>query len=458
MDHYTIEGGKPLNGTIAISGAKNAALPLMAAALLTDGVTVLHNIPDLQDIRTMAMVLRVVGADVRLEDNTLTIDASHCNFWEAPYELVRKMRASFYVLGPLMARFGRARVSLPGGCALGPRPVDLHLRAMKQLGCEISIEDGYAVAGTQGLKGARIHLDISSVGATGNIMMAACSASGTTVIDNAACEPEIVDLADMLIEMGADIRGAGTKQVEIKGPATLRPVNWTVIPDRIEAGTFMIAAAATKSCITLSGCRSDHLQAVINKLTEAGVDIIISPPAIAGGDKRGGSYIDEEVGRLGDKTEITSPPALRGGNQRGGRITINATNRKLKAVDITTEAYPGFPTDLQAPWTALMCLAEGESIITETIYPERFTHVPELMRLGAQIRKKLNCIYVQGVEGLTGASVMCSDIRAGAAMVIAALAAKGSSKVLRIYHMDRGYERMEDKLVGVGADIRRVSE
>jgi len=431
MDHFTVEGGKPLRGTITCSGAKNAALPLMAAALLSDGVTVLNNIPDLQDIRTMAMVLRVIGADVQFEDHVVTIDASHCNFQEAPYELVRKMRASFYVLGPLLARFGHARVSLPGGCALGPRPVDLHLEGMRKLGCEISIENGYAVAGTSCLKGANIKMDISSVGATGNIMMAACGADGTTVIDNAACEPDIVDLADMMNAMGAEISGAGTKRMSIVGPKQLKPVEWTVIPDRIEAGTFMIAAAATGGCVTLEGCRPDHLQTVIDKLVEAGVDV----------------SVDE-----------TSPPALRGGNQRGGRITIDATNRRLQAVDLTTEAYPGFPTDLQAPWTVLMSIAKGDALIRETIYPERFTHIPELIRLGAQIRKKLDSIYIKGVDRLTAASVMCSDIRAGAGLVLAALAAKGSSKVLRVYHLDRGYDRMEEKLERLGADIRRVRE
>lgn len=420
MDHFVVEGGEPLSGTITCSGAKNAALPLMAAALLTDGVTVLRNIPDLQDIRTMAMVLRVIGADVQFEDHVLTIDASHCNFQEAPYELVRKMRASFYVLGPLLARFGHARVSLPGGCALGPRPVDLHLKGMTKLGCDISIENGYAVAETSGMKGNKIRLDISSVGATGNIMMAACGAEGTTTIFNAACEPDIVDLADMLNAMGAEISGIGTNQIKIIGPRKLKPVEWTVIPDRIEAGTFMIAAAATGGRVTLEGCRPDHLQTVIDKLIEAGADVNI------GKDRKS--------------------------------VTVNATNRRLHSVDLTTEAYPGFPTDLQAPWTVLMSIAKGDAIIIETIYPERFTHIPELIRLGAQISKTLNNIYIEGVDQLTAASVMCSDIRAGAGLVLAALAAKGSSKVLRIYHLDRGYDRMEDKLTALGADIRRVRE
>ncbi len=331
MDNFVIEGGIPLSGTVACSGAKNSALPLMAAALLTDGVTVLNNIPDLQDIRTMAMVLRVIGADVRFDNDRLTIDCSHCNFWEAPYELVRKMRASFYVLGPLIARFGQAKVSLPGGCALGPRPVDLHLKAMQQLGCDISIEDGYAVATVGKLIGTHIHLDISSVGATGNIMMTACLAEGKTVIDNAACEPDIVDLTDMLNAMGANIEGAGTRHVEINGVKGLQPVEWTVIPDRIEAGTYLIAAAATGGTLTLTNCRTEHIGTLLNKLGKTGVGVDFN----------------------------------------GDSVTIDARDRKLKALDITTEVYPGFPTDLQAPWTVMMCLSEGDSIITETIYSER---------------------------------------------------------------------------------------
>ncbi len=418
IDSFIIEGGRPLNGTIVCSGAKNASLPAMAAALLTDGVTVLSNVPDLQDIRTMAMVLRVIGADVHIENGIVKIDSSHCNFWEAPYELVRKMRASFYVLGPLVARFGQARVSLPGGCTLGPRPVDLHLKAMESLGCDISIEDGYVSAKARKLTGNQIRLDISSVGATGNIMMAACAAKGKTVIDNAACEPDIVDLGNMLIAMGAKIEGAGTRHVEITGPVSLKPVKWKVIPDRIEAGTYLIATAATRGSVTLKGCRPDHLQTVISKLKDAGVRVEIE----------------------------------------GKSITVDAQHRNPEAVDITTEVYPGFPTDLQAPWTVLMCLAKGDSIITETIYPERFTHMQELLRLGAKIQKKLNSIYIRGRKSLTGASVMCSDIRAGAALVIATLAAEGQSKVLRVYHLDRGYEKLEDKLNALGAKIRRVSE
>ena len=418
MDHFIVEGGHPLKGTLACSGSKNAALPLMAASLLTDGVTILDNVPDLQDIRTMAMVLRVVGADVRFDQGKLIIDSSHCNFWEAPYELVRKMRASFYVLGPLLARYRQAKVSLPGGCALGPRPVDLHLKAMERLGCNVRIEGGYAIVNADTMTGTGIHLDISSVGATGNIMMAACGAEGKTVIDNAACEPEIVDLAEMLTAMGADIKGAGTKRMEIIGPVELKPVEWRVIPDRIAAGTILIAGAVTGGEVTLTGCRSDHLHVVIDKLREAGAELDIED----------------------------------------GRISLDASHASLKGADITTEVYPGFPTDLQAPWTVLMCLADDITIVTDTIYPERFTHVQELERLGAQIRKKLNTIYVAGPRKLTGASVMCSDIRAGAAMVLAALAATGESKVLRIYHLDRGYERLEEKLAALGARIKRFSE
>ncbi len=418
MDRFAIEGGRPLEGKISGSGSKNATLPLMAASLLTQGVTVIRNVPELQDIRTMAMVLRVIGADIILENGTLNIDTSRCNFWEAPYELVRKMRASFYVLGPLIARFGKARVSLPGGCALGPRPVDLHLKGLQQLGCDISIDSGYVVAKARKLKGSEIRLDIASVGATGNLMMAALAANGVTLIDNAACEPEIVDLASMLCAMGAEIRGAGTPQVEVVGPAYLNPVEWTVIPDRIETATLLMAGAVTGGRIRLTGCRSDHLTIFLDKIKEAGADV---------------------------KVEDSS-------------VTIDMHGRKLGAVDVTTAVYPGFPTDLQPPWTALMSLAEGDTVITDSIYPERFTHVPELVRLGARIHKKVNSAYIKGVDHLTGAEVMCSDIRAAASLILATLAAEGRSNLMRVYHLDRGYERIEEKLAALGAKIQRISE
>lgn len=418
MDRFEIRGAKPLGGTIRCAGSKNATLPIMAAALLPVGRTVIEGTPDLQDIRTMAMVLRVIGADVRIEPGSITIDSSHCNFWEAPYELVRKMRASFYVLGPLVARFGRARVSLPGGCALGPRPVDLHLKALKKLGCTIDIEGGYVVARCERLKGTRIDLDIPSVGATGNILMASVAADGVTEIVNAACEPEIVDLADALTRMGAIIDGAGTPRITVQGGLSPKPINHRVIPDRIETGTFMIAAAISGGDIVINGARPDHLTALMDKMTDAGVSI----------------YTEK------------------------GSIRIDGRLRRVKAVDVVTEVYPGFPTDLQAPWTALMTLAEGSASINDTIYPGRFNHVPELIRLGADIRTQSSGILVCGVNRLTGASIMCSDIRAAAALVLAALAAEGDSTLLRVYHLDRGYEAMEVKLTALGADIRRVRE
>lgn len=418
MDRYEIEGGHRLEGEVTCAGSKNGTLPLMAAALLADGVTFLNRVPNLQDVHMMSMVLRVIGADVRLDDSHMRIDCSHCNFWEAPYELVRKMRASFYVLGPLIARFRKARVSLPGGCNLGPRPVDLHLKSLKKLGCNINIDAGYVEVEAEHLHGAWIDLDKASVGATGNIMMAAVGAEGRTVINNAACEPEIEDLANMLNAMGAQIEGAGTRRIEITGPVHLKPVEWDVIPDRIEAGTLLTAAAITRGHVTVKEARPAHLEIFLDKLAETGANI----------------------------------------STNGSEITLDARNTDLKAVDVTTAVFPGFPTDLQAPWTSLMSIAAGSAIITDTIYPERFSHVPELIRLGADISKEMNSAHVNGGKRLKGASVMCSDIRAAAAIVLATLAAEGSSSVLRIYHLDRGYQKLEDKLNILGARIRRVRE
>ncbi len=418
MDRFEVEGGKPLLGKVKCAGSKNGTLPLMAAAILTDGVTILNHVPDLQDIYTMAMVLRVIGADVNLENGLMHLDCSRCAHWEAPYELVRKMRASFYVLGPLLARFGKARISLPGGCNLGPRPVDLHIKAMEKLGCSVDFDSGYLVVEARRLTGARIDLDIASVGATGNVMMAASAAEGRTVINNAACEPEIEALGAMLNAMGADIQGAGTPRVVIEGPRQLKAVEWGVIPDRIETATYLIAGAITNGCVTVEDCRSDHLQMVLDKLSDTGATVSCSD----------------------------------------GSITLDARDRRLKSVDVKTTVYPGFPTDMQAPWTALMSLADGGSVITDTIYPERFSHVPELIRLGARIRKELNSAHVTGVERLKGASVMCSDIRAAAGIVVAAAAAEGKTNVLRVYHLDRGYEKMENKLNLLGGRVRRIRE
>jgi len=417
MDRFIVDGGIPLTGRVAANGSKNATLPLMAAALLTQGTTVIEGVPDLQDVRTMAMVLRMLGADVQLSKGALILETSQAKGWEAPYELVRKMRASIYVLGPLIARWGKAKVSLPGGCALGPRPIDLHIKALEKLGCKITLDAGYVIAECNKLKGARITFDVASVGATGNTLMAAVAAQGRTVIENAACEPEIVDLADMLVAMGARISGQGTRVIEIEGPTELSPVRYRVIPDRVEAGTFLIGGAATQGDVTVEHCRPDHLAIVLDKLHDAGATI-----------ETGNNW-----------------------------ARVKAAGR-LKSVDIKTAVYPGFPTDLQAPWTALMAIAEGSASITETIYPERFNHVPELSRLGADLKMDLNTVRVKGVERLTGAAVMCSDIRAGAGMVIGTLAAYGKSDLLRIYHLDRGYEKLEKKMAGLGGRIERVSE
>ncbi len=417
MDRLVVHGGNPLQGSAKISGSKNATLPLMAAALLAPGKTIIEGAPDLQDIRTMGMVLRVLGAEAKLESGTMTVDTSNANGWEAPYELVRKMRASFYVLGPLLARHGRAKISLPGGCALGPRPVDLHIKALTKLGCRFNLDSGYVIAEADKLIGARINFDISSVGATGNTMMAATAAHGATIIGNAACEPEIVDLADMMNAMGANISGAGTPTITIEGPTPLRPITWKVIPDRIEAGTLLIAGAAAGGKISIHESRPDHLSILLEKLSDAGVQIDVN----------------------------------------GGSISLT-TKERLHSVDIITAIYPGFPTDLQAPWTALMTLADGTSIITDKIYPERFNHVPELIRLGGEMKMEINSVQVRGVQSLKGATVMCSDIRAGAGLVVGALAAKGRSDLLRVYHLDRGYEKIEEKIRALGGQIERVKE
>ncbi len=420
IDRFEVEGQIPLVGSINCAGSKNAALPLMAASLLTDGTTVIYNVPDLQDIRTMAMVLRYLGADVVLSDGILRIDSSECKGWEAPYDLVRKMRASFYVMGPLLARYGKAKVSLPGGCALGPRPVDLHLKAFAKMGCDVTISGGYVWCNVSGSKmcGNHISFDISSVGSTGNLLMAAVLADGQTVIDNASFEPEIVDLCEMLVKMGASIEGIGTAHLEITGVGELHPVEWKVIPDRIEAATLLFAGAVTGGEVTVCNCRPDQMSIVLDKLKETGTNL----------------KIDDDT------------------------ITLKAKGIRLQSVDVSTAAYPGFPTDLQPIWITLMALADGNSLITDSIYPERFTHILELARLGADIRKDGNSATVRGVKELIGASVMCSDIRASAGVVLAALAARGHSDILRVYHIDRGYERIESKLSALGANIRRIRE
>ncbi len=417
MDKFVIHGGNRLQGTLHVSGAKNASLPLMAATLLAPGKHELHNIPELRDVRTMAHLLRVIGAKAELENHILRIDTSDCTFPEAPYELVKTMRASIYVLGPLLARFGKAKVSLPGGCAWGPRPVDLHLMGMERLGATIRLEGGYIHAAAEKLRGGRITFPIPSVGATGNVMMAASLAKGTTVIQNAACEPEIVALAEFINAMGGSVSGAGSDRIEIEGVASLSPTPFENIPDRIEAGTFLCAVALVGGDVTVQGLRTDHIEAVLDALDQAGFVL---------------------------ETKDT-------------KVRIKSENR-ARPVDIRTAPFPGFPTDMQAQWIALMSLADGGCTITDTIYHDRFTHVAELRRLGADIHVEGNTAFVRGVEKLQGAPVMSTDLRASASLIIAGLAAQGRTDLSRVYHIDRGYEKIEQKLRRVGADIRREDE
>ncbi len=415
MDKLVIEGGKRLHGRVTISGAKNASLAMMPAALLASGVYHFSNTPNLRDVYTMSRLLGSMGLFCELNGNDLLIDANNITSLEAPYELVKKMRASFYVLGPLIARFGEARVSLPGGCAWGPRPVDLHLKGLEKLGAEITLEAGYVHAKCQKLKGAKFHFDISSVGATGNVLMAATLAKGTTLLSNAAIEPEITSLARMLVKMGAKIDGIGTSQLEIEGVDTLNAVDFETIPDRIEAATFLIAGAMTKGKIILENTNPYHLTSVLEKLEESGCKIDVTGESI-----------------LLEMEDIPKP------------------------VDITTSIYPGIPTDIQAQWMAYMLKADGTSKITENIYTDRFKHVPELLRLGADVQIADNVAIIKGGKQLSGATVMSSDLRASASLILAALVADGSSEVLRIYHLDRGYEAIEKKLIGLGAIVKRV--
>ncbi len=417
MDKFVVHGGIPLQGEVEISGSKNAALPIITATLLSPGIYHLHNIPHLRDVRTIAHLMRVIGAKVEIENHTMMIDTRHADFPEAPYELVKTMRASIYVLGPLLARFGKARVSLPGGCAWGPRPVDLHIKGMQQLGANINLDQGYINATAKQLAGNRIYLDVSSVGATGNILMAGVLAKGETVIENAAEEPEIVNLGEFLIAMGARIKGLGSKTIVIEGVPGLKPVDFTVIPDRIEAATFLVGGLITGGDITIRNCEPAHLQEVLSKLTEAGAELSVD----------------------------------------GARIRIRSSGG-IRPTDVTTQVYPGFPTDMQAQWIALMSVADGSSVVTETIYPDRFTHVPELRRLGADVERKGNAAFIRGKKQLVGAPVMSTDLRASASLVLAALVAEGQSDIHRVYHIDRGYERIEEKLQQLGARIERSDD
>ena len=414
MDRLVIEGGIKLKGEVAVSGAKNAALPAMAASLLASGSTRVDGIPCLNDVLTMGRLLEYMGTKSVTCNGGVTLDTSGLARFEAPYELVKTMRASVLVLGPLVARYGSARVSLPGGCAIGARPINLHLMGLEKMGAHVELDDGYVIATAKRLHGAKIYLDIASVTCTENLMMAASLADGRTIIENAAREPEIECLARMLISMGANITGAGTSEIIIEGVEELNPVTHTVIPDRIETGTFIAAAAITGSEITITGAEPAHLDSVILKIKETGVDIKTS----------------------------------------GDRIIVKGPER-LKSVDLKTMPHPGFPTDMQAQFMSMMSLANGTSTIQERIFENRFMHVAELSRMGADITEDSNIATIRGVTELKGAEVMATDLRASASLVIAALAAKGTSKIHRIYHLDRGYYKIEEKLSHLGAKITR---
>ncbi len=418
MDALVIEGGRALEGSVRVSPAKNAVLPLMAAALLAPGTSRLQRAPRLRDVRTLATLLGHLGARVAFEGGGIAIDASDLAGCEAPYELVRTMRASVLVLGPLVARMGRARVSLPGGCAIGARPIDLHLAGLEALGARIRLHHGYVEVEAPRLRGARIVLDLPTVTGTENLMMAAVLAEGRTVIENAAQEPEVADLAACLNRMGARIRGAGTPVVEIEGVDALVPYVHDPIPDRIEAGTFMVAAALCGGDVRIEDARADHLDAVVQKLRQAGAVVEALP--------QGGLRV------------TGAPPA--------------------RSVDVRTGPYPGFPTDMQAQFMALMALGRGLSVVTETVFENRFMHVPELNRMGADIRIEGSSAVVRGVGRLSGARVMATDLRASAALVLAGLVAEGTTVVSRVYHLDRGYEALEAKLSALGARIWRIQE
>ena len=417
MDRIKIEGGVPLKGRIPISGAKNAALPLMAAAMLTDGVLTLENLPDLADTRLMQEILSNHGVTAEPRAGAISLSGRKIDNLEAPYDLVRKMRASFLVLGPLLARFGEAKVSLPGGCAIGTRPVDLHLKAFEALGAELRLDSGYVYARAKGrLNGGLVHFPFVSVGATENTLMAASLADGETIIDNAAMEPEIGDLARCLVAMGAEIEGIGTRTLRVRGKSTLHGATHRVLPDRIEAGTFAIAVGAAGGAVTLDGVSPDLIGSLLGVL------------------RVGGLEIEEE----GNSIRIARGPA------------------RHRSVDIVTEPFPGFPTDLQAQYMALAATAMGPSKITETIFENRFMHVPELMRMGAEIEIQGHIAHVKGVDRLKGAPVMATDLRASVGLVVAALAAEGETVVSRVYHLDRGFERLEEKLRACGARIERL--
>lgn len=417
MDRLVIRGGKRIKGSVEISGSKNAALPVMAASILAAGEHCIENVPALRDVSTMGRLIANLGAGFHLEDNSAILDCSKIKNHEAPYDLVSTMRASVLVLGPLVARLGRAKVSLPGGCAIGARPINLHLMGLEKMGVSITLESGYVLAKARRLKGASIYFDTPTVTGTENIMMTATLAEGRTLIENAAREPEVVDLARALMSMGAKIKGAGESIIEVEGVASLSPMKHEVIPDRIETGTFMTIAGITGGDITIKRCRPDHLDALVNKLQDAGI----------------------KFRQQDDGIRVTGP----------GR---------LKSVSTKTMPYPGFPTDMQAQFMAMMCIADGTSVISESIFENRFMHVAELRRMGADITITGGTATVTGIEKLKAAPLMATDLRASASLIVAALAAKGETTIKRIYHLDRGYEMIEEKLRRLGADIRREKE
>ncbi len=417
MNKLVIRGGKRLKGEVEISGAKNAALPIVAASLLASGTSMVSRVPNLKDVLTIGQLIRHLGAEFSHEDNKTVINTERIRIFEAPYELVRTMRASILVLGPLVAKFGKAKVSLPGGCAIGARPINLHLMGFEKMGAKIELESGYVMAKAKRLKGASVYFDIPTVTGTENLMMAATLAKGMTLLENAAREPEVVDLANALISMGAKIKGAGESVIEIEGVDELRPLNYSVIPDRIETGTFMIFAGITGGDIIIKGCKLEHLDAPIIKLKEAGLVF----------------------------------------EHRTEGIRVIGPSRP-KATDIKTMPYPGFPTDMQAQFMALMSMAEGTSMIKETIFENRFMHVAELKRMGADITVEGSTAMVKGVSRLKGAPLMATDLRASASLIVAALAAEGETVIHRIYHLERGYEKMEEKLLRLGAYVRKMKE
>ena len=414
MYKIVIKGGRRLRGEVCVSGAKNAALPILASSLLASGQSTYRNVPGLGDVVTMRKLLGQLGAKVK-GDGTTVVDTSHVNQFEAPYELVKTMRASALVLGPLVGRYGEARVSLPGGCAIGARPIDQHLKGLAALGARIALEHGLVSARARRLRGATIVFDVVTVTGTENLMMAAALARGTTTLENAACEPEVEELARVLNKMGAHIRGAGTSLITIEGVDELHPVDHAIIPDRIEAGTLMVAAAITRGNVLIRDCMPEHLDAVIAKLRSAGVEVTL---------------------------------------EEGGVRVVSKGD--FKPADIATRPHPGFPTDMQAQFMVLMSRAKGQSVLSENIFENRFMHVPELLRMGADIVIDGHLAVVRGPVKLKGAKVMATDLRASACLVLAGLVAEGTTEVLRVYHLDRGYDHLERKLRAIGADIRRV--